>query len=166
MGRPKKVELNLREKIEKVKNAGLNIHEGASLKNIKQPKEIEGVEFKNLNSRIKEVLNLIKNRPNKASEMLYVIMYDIENNKVRLLLAKYLLEKGCIRIQKSVYLARTVPKIFQEIKEAMREIQKYYENEDSIILIPIPINTPGSMEIIGKDIQIDLIADKPNTLFF
>ena len=166
MGRPKKVELTLKEKIQRVKSAGLNLPEEWHMDPIDVPSQEEDIAYKDLNSRIKEVLKIIKRKPIKSTEMLYVVMYDIEDNKVRTLIAKYLLEKGCIRVQKSVYMARTTPKIFQEIKDAMREIQECYENQDSIILIPIPINTPGSMEIIGKDIQIDLLAEKPNTLFF
>lgn len=98
--------------------------------------------------------------------MLSLIMYDIEDNKVRTLIAKYLTEKGCIRIQKSVYMLRAEVKLYREITETLKEVQQCYDNKDSILLVPIPANTPGSMQIIGKDLQIDTLVNKPNVLFF
>ena len=166
MGRPKKTELTLKEKILKVKNAGLYLPAHLSVDPVESEDHEAEQALPDLQSRIKKILSIIQSKPIKSTEMIYMVMYDIEDNKVRTLIAKYLLQKGCIRVQKSVYMARTTPKVFQEIKESMRDIQDCYENEDSIILVPVPINTPGSMEIIGKDIQIDLLTDKPNTLFF
>lgn len=164
MGRPKKVEYTLKEKILRIKEAGLNLPEDSSSSQSKDKNVDDTIE--DLPSRIKSILGIIQAKPIKATEMIYLVMYDIEDNKVRTLIAKYLLQKGCVRVQKSVYMAKTTPKVYQEIKESMRDIQDCYENNDSIILIPVPTNTPGSMEIIGKDVQIDILRDNPNTLFF
>jgi len=98
--------------------------------------------------------------------MLYLVMYDIEDDRVRTHIAKYLLSNGCIRIQKSVYLARTHQKTFQEIADTLKEVQAAYDNHDSILLAPVQSETIGSMKIIGKDIQIQSLIDPPNTLFF
>lgn len=126
----------------------------------------DGADLGSLQGRIKQILKIFKTEPVKAVEMLAIIMYDIENNKVRALIAKYLKEKGCIRIQKSVYIAKMPRKLYQEINQTLKEIQEIYENKDSIIMMPIPTNSPGSMNIIGKDIQISSLIDKPNALFF
>ncbi len=45
-------------------------------------------------------------------------------------------------------------------------MQQYYENNDSIILLPFNTTGVRSMKMIGKDVQINTIVNKPNTLFF
>ena len=93
-------------------------------------------------------------------------MYDISNDKVRLQIAKYLLKQGCVRIQKSVFMVKSSNKHFQEIYDTLKEVNAYYQNEDSIILVPINASDVRSMKLIGKNVAIATITDKPNTLFF
>ena len=109
---------------------------------------------------------IVKSGPLKANEMTYLIMYDITNNKVRLQIAKYLERQGCIRIQKSVFMVKTENPHFQEIHDTLKEVNSYYQNEDSIILVPVNASDVRSMKLIGKNVQIAAIVDKPNTLFF
>ncbi|MBK6949016.1 MAG: CRISPR-associated endonuclease Cas2 [Haliscomenobacter sp.] len=98
--------------------------------------------------------------------MIYLIMYDITDNKVRTQIAKYLEKQGCTRIQKSVFLARSEAKNFQEIHDTLRDVNEMYDNEDSIILVPVNASDARAMKLIGKNVQIEAITDKPNTLFF
>ena len=81
------------------------------------------------------------------------------------MIARYLIEKGCIRIQKSVFLAHTNHKKFEEIQQTLVEINDIYENKDSIILIPINVSDARSMKLIGKNVNIEQIVDPPNTVF-
>lgn len=118
-----------------------------------------------LHQRIKKILGIIKDKPIKATEMLYLIMYDIESNKVRNRIARYLLRKGCIRIQKSVFLLRTAAKTAEQIHTTLKEVNSYYENDDSLLLVPVNTLNMKSMKIIGRQLNIDLIIDKPSTLF-
>lgn len=123
--------------------------------------DIEDIEL-----RIKHILGLterIKKTPNK---MLFFVMYDIEDNKVRRLVSKYLLRKGCTRIQKSVFLAETPIEIFSDIKNDLSEVQAAYDNNDSIIILPITTDYLRMMKIIGQNIDIDIITHSKNTLFF
>ena len=98
--------------------------------------------------------------------MNYLILYDIEKNKIRNLVAKFLLQRGCVRIQKSVFLVRTSANNFDEIRSILAEINDIYENEDSIILVPISLSDARSMKLIGKNVNIQQIIDPPNTIFF
>ena len=123
--------------------------------------DIEDIEL-----RIKHILGLterIKKTPNK---MLFFVMYDIEDNKVRRLVSKYLLRKGCTRIQKSIFLAETPVEIFSDIKNDLSEVQAAYDNNDSIIILPITTDYLRMMKIIGQNIDIDIITHSKNTLFF
>lgn len=160
MPRPKKVVFNLKERLEKIKLAGLHkaVYEDP-------PENIE-TDFLPLPERIRRVLQLIQDPNKNKFDMVYLIMYDIENNKVRTLIAKYLLSKGCIRIQKSVYVARTHHQVFEEIRSTLKEIQEAYDNEDSIILTPVQTTSIQSMKIIGKNIELGSLIDPPNTLFY
>lgn len=119
-----------------------------------------------LPERIQKAIELIKNHKQKRHTMLYFVMYDIENDRIRRLIAKYLEKKGLIRIQKSIFIADTEPKLFEEIRQTLKEIQEMYENNDSIILVPISADEVRSMKIIGKNIDIDLISGNSNVLIF
>lgn len=161
MARPKKRIYNLKEKLEKIRKAGLNrtgrpIHA--------RERDLQGL--LKLEERIRLILQFAQKSSKNPTDMLFMVMYDIEDNRVRTHIAKYLLAQGCIRIQKSVYMARLHQKEFQKINETLREVQATYDNHDSIILVPIQSTSIGSMKIIGKDIQVQSLTDPPNTLFF
>jgi len=156
MARPKKKVFSLKEKLAKIAAAGI--------KEVAAPKKIAN--FLTLKERIKIILQIVQESPIKATEMTYLILYDITNDKVRLQIAKYLLKQGCVRIQKSVFMVKSSNKHFQEIYETLKEVNDYYQNEDSIILVPINASDVRSMKLIGKNVAIATITDKPNTLFF
>lgn len=126
----------------------------------------DGSEVEELGVRIGRILGIMNNVNGDPKRMVYFIMYDIENNKVRTLIAKYLLKKGCTRVQKSIFLADSERQRFDEIQKELREVQECYDNEDSILLVPVSTDLLQAMKVIGKNIDFDLILKKRNTLFF
>ncbi len=98
------------------------------------------------------------------TDMLCLISYDIENNKVRRVIAKYLIRKGCIRVQKSVYLAKVDQRIYREIVSTLKEIQEMYENDDSIFVMPIGEEQLHRLQVIGRNLQIEVLTNPPHTL--
>ncbi|MBS4056306.1 MAG: CRISPR-associated endonuclease Cas2 [Bacteroidales bacterium] len=122
-------------------------------------------EIDSLDKRIEALLGLITTR-RKASQMLFFVMYDIENNKVRTQIAKYLLKKGCTRIQRSIFLADLDQPNFEQIKSDLAEVQACYENFDSILVVPISTDYLQAMKVIGQSLQIDIITRSGTTLFF
>lgn len=158
MGRPKKTPLTLAEALQRLK--------AAAIREILPREEDEEDVLAPLPERIRQLIQIVQPAPIKANEMTYLILYDISDNKVRNLVAKYLKTKGCTRIQKSVFLAHTENRFFQEIFTTLQEINSYYDNSDSIILVPVNASDVRSMKLIGKNVQIEAITDKPNTLFF
>ena len=98
--------------------------------------------------------------------MLFFVMYDIESNKVRTLIHKYLKRKGCTPIQRSIFLANTSMDVYEEIKADLVAVQEAYENNDSIIVLPLSTDYLRMMKIIGQKIEIDVITHSRNTLFF
>ncbi len=164
MAQPPKKEFNLKERIEKLRKAGFSVEEKKDHgKN--QPRDKSDINLAPLPERIKKIIGIIRDKPVKSTTMNYLILYDISNNKVRTLVAKYLESKGCIRIQKSVFLCHSTHKKFDEIKDTLVDINDTYENEDSIILIPINVSDARSMKLIGKNVNINQIIDPPNTVF-
>lgn len=93
-------------------------------------------------------------------------MYDIESNKVRYNVVKYLERMGCFRIQKSIFLADLSIQKYETIKSDLAEVQSLYENHDSIIVCPVSSDLLQSMKVIGKHINLDVITRSKNTLFF
>lgn len=157
MPKPPRKEFDLRERIAKIRQAGLNPE-------ALPPKE-ETDPLLPLPERIQRMLGILQSAPVKSTTMNYFVLYDIQNNKVRKLIAKYLLQKGGIRVQKSVFLLHTDNRMFDEIRQTLAEINEVYENIDSIILIPLNISDARSMKLIGKNVNIDQIIDPPNTVF-
>lgn len=158
MAKPPNKEFNLKEKIAKLQKAGLPIP--------KSKNKNDDDELAPLPERIKKILDILQSKPVKATTMNYFIFYDITDNKIRKLIADYLLSKGCVRIQKSVYLCHSNHKKFNEIKQTLVDINEAYANADSIIMIPVNISDARSMKLIGQNVNIEQIIDPPNTIFF
>lgn len=93
-------------------------------------------------------------------------MYDIENNKIRTQIAKYLKKKGCVRVQKSIFLASTERATFNEIHSTIRQVQEVYDNYDSIFFVPVSVDQLRAMKVVGQSISYELILGNKNTLFF
>ncbi len=98
--------------------------------------------------------------------MLFFVMYDIENNKVRRLIAKYLIEMGCQRVQKSIYIANLSHDKYDRIKADLTQVQSFYDNEDSILVVPVSNENLTAMKMIGQNIDFDIVTRNKNTLFF
>ncbi len=155
--RPARREFDLVERLKMLSESGFSEE---------LPMDPEIDELDSLSTRLERILGIVNNQPVKATEMTYLIMYDIRSNKVRTLVAKYLKKNGCIRIQKSVFLARSEHKQFKNIVDTLAKVNSYYENKDSILLAPINTTDLRAMQVIGKDLQIDILQNPPNTLFF
>jgi len=156
MAKPKPIEIGFAEKLARIKQAGLG---KKSVKDTDEDEQIESIE-----TRIEKIFKLVNDK--KSTHMLYFIMYDIENNKIRNYIAKYLEKKGCIRIQKSIFLTQSERPVFREIRDILKEVQKAYDNQDSILLVPISTDELRSMSMIGKDVDLDFIQNKKSTMFF
>lgn len=150
--------LDFKKRIRLIKKAGI------SKIRLKSSDEIEQLE--NLDDRIKKIFELEEKLKKDKTRMLFFVMYDIQDDKVRREVAKYLLTKGCIRIQKSIFFASAGHDVFAEIHQTIKEVQEFYDNDDSIILVPVSTDEIRSMKIIGKNIDFDIITNSRNTLFF
>ena len=117
---------------------------------------------------LKDFFDFFKNiQQLKRSEDMYCfIMYDIENTKIRNMMAKYLIQKGCIRVQKSIYFARFHRKLQKEVTITLRKMQACYENQDSILVLPVGEDMLNSLTCIGKSFDFKLIVAPKHTLFF
>jgi CRISPR-associated endonuclease Cas2 len=128
----------------------------------------QGVEWESLpdiDSRIQSILGLA-NKPRKSTDMLFFVMYDIESNKVRRQVVKYLERKGCMRVQKSIFLASLSAEKYNDIRTDLTEVQAAYDNNDSILVVPISTDYLKAMKVIGQNIDIDIITKSRTTLFF
>lgn len=156
----KRIELSFVEKVKKITRSGIS--------NSPMPNRIitEADIFPTLEERIEYVLNIVNNDKRPASNMLFFVMYDIESNKVRNQVVKYLLKNGCTRVQKSVFLADIPNNVYDKIRQDLAAVQACYENNDSILVVPISTDYLNAMKIIGKNVEIDVITKKKSILFF
>lgn len=146
--------------LKKLKNAGV---EHSPVIN-REPNNLDYLPT--LQERVDTVLGIINESAKSTGNMLFFVMYDIESNKVRYNIVKYLIRKGCTRIQKSIFLADLNREVYESIKTDLAEIQALYDNHDSIIVCPISTDLLKSMKVIGQSINIDIITRSKNTLFF
>lgn len=123
-------------------------------------------ELTTLEERVEKVLGIVKRDNRPAGNMIFFVMYDIEDDKVRRHVFKYLLRKGCYRVQRSVFLADLPNSSYDQIRKDLVEVQAAYENNDSILVVPISTDFLTAMKIIGQTIDVDIITKKRNTLFF
>lgn len=105
-------------------------------------------------------------KPKPVGYMLCFVMYDIEDNRIRKKIADYLLEKGLQRVQKSVFLGQLSGRAYQEIYQTMHALQAAYQNEDTIMIVPVAEQDLRSMRLIGREIDIEITLGRANTLFF
>jgi len=156
----KKNPLSFVEKMKKIHQAGLANSPPANRTTTIDP------DLPSLSKRIEKLMGFIKRDPQNSLSMIYFVMYDIEDNKVRTQIAKYLIRKGCTRVQKSIFIANTDRTIYDEIQKDLKEVQQCYDNNDSVLLIPISTDEIRAMKLIGKNIDFDLAIKNRNTLFF
>ncbi|MDD3012026.1 MAG: CRISPR-associated endonuclease Cas2 [Bacteroidales bacterium] len=72
-------------------------------------------------NHLKAVLHFLQNiKQIKIDEMYCFIMYDIESNRVRNYISKYLIRKGCMRVQKSVFVACLKKENYQKIYTTLK----------------------------------------------
>ncbi|MFI3298135.1 MAG: CRISPR-associated endonuclease Cas2 [bacterium] len=152
MPRKKYSELTLEEKLSRITKAGLSDEKLDSIES--KAKEISDL---TIDEKIDKILGIIENPNRKVTDMLCFIMYDIESDKVRNQIVKYLLKKGCLRVQKSIFLADLTSETYDIVRSELTAVQSYYDNDDSILIVPISTDYLKSMKIIGKKIDVDII---------
>lgn len=161
-------ELSLAAMLKKQLHAGISDN-NQMIGKAQQPQD-DGDEDANclpsLAERVREVLGIANNPNRNKTNMLFFVMYDIESNKVRQHVAKYLLKMGCHRIQNSIFLADLSHERYDKIRSDLTEVQALYDNNDSILVIPISTDYLRSMKIIGKQVDVDVIMKNMTTLFF
>jgi len=158
MAKPKKIELSLAEQLFRMEQSGLlkyhRMHLSADDYLLPLPE------------RVQKIVGIVRSKPIKSTSMNYMILYDIENNKIRKLIADFLIKNGCVRVQKSVFMSNSEHEKFEMIHKTLKDINSYYENQDSIIVIPINVSDVRSMKLIGKNVDINILTNPPTTLFF
>lgn len=55
---------------------------------------------------------------------------------------------------------------YENIRDSLVEVHSLYENHDSIIVCPVSSDILRSMKIIGQNVNLDIITQSKNTLFF
>jgi len=97
--------------------------------------------------------------------MHYLILYDIEENKIRSALAKRIERYGGVRIQKSVFLLETTERKKCALAEELEEVQSTYPNQDTILILPIDKDHLKATVSIGTNPAFDQWWDENNTFF-
>jgi CRISPR-associated protein Cas2 len=120
-----------------------------------------------LKTRIEELAEYFAQRKEfKSLDMYYLVIYDIQDNRIRTHLFNYLKERGLYHLQKSVFLGRSDRGAYQRIYEATRRIESKLAETDSIVFMPIAENELRKFRIVGRDVEVSAALDEPHTLVF
>jgi len=120
-----------------------------------------------LPARMAGFLNWFAGQPAKRPDDMYCfILYDIETDKVRRVVARYLEKQGCIRVQKSVFFARFSRSLHQEVLAILRRVQPVCEPNDTILVLPVGEDMLNRLTCIGKHLEFELMTAPRTTLFF
>lgn len=123
-------------------------------------------EIHSLPDRLEQLLTLIRSKRTKTpGNMVYMILYDIEDNRVRNQVSKYLIKKGCHRIQKSVFITEMNRAGMLNIRDTLQRVNALYQNEDSLIILPVAEDSLNAIQIIGKSINLDVALYRKNVIF-
>ena len=102
--------------------------------------------------------------PQSIRQVVFVVMYDISDDKVRKYVADFLLREGMTRIQKSVFLGKRPVRAYRELSRKLEEMNAMYANKDSILILPVPEEKVGAMRVIGLDLNVRMVLARPNVL--
>ena len=96
--------------------------------------------------------------------MHYVISYDIENDRLRDKTAKILEKNGCLRVQKSVFVApqmtnKHLDRLLADLKN--RYARKPLSGTDSLLLIPLPREQGTAIKILGHNNILATLEENP-----
>jgi len=164
MPRKKKPPLTFAQRMQKL--AAAQIKNNRPIQAAPEPAPDSPDALEDLSLRIKRILQLTEKAKKNPGRMIFFVMYDIEDNKVRRLVSQYLERQGCTRIQRSIFLAETSAETYNAIKNDLTDVQAAYDNHDSIIVLPVSTDYLRMMKIIGQQIAVDVITHSRNTLFF
>lgn len=97
---------------------------------------------------------------------IYLICYDIHNDKLRLKLSKKLIAYGLYRIQYSVFLGELSGTLLVQVRQTLFDIMKQANvAADSVLIFPMTQQQVQRYAAYGKnDLDIDLITGQRHTL--
>lgn len=90
--------------------------------------------------------------------MLYWVMYDISNTKIRNKVVKICKDKGLYRVQKSIFLGELNKNQKDEIKVYMEMLIE--EETDSIYIFPTSVDYIYDTDIIGNGFDRKLVSNE------
>ena len=95
--------------------------------------------------------------------MLTWVLYDIPEDKVRNRVAKYCLEAGIYRVQKSVFLGEVNRTKLKELQFKIEELIN--PEEDSVYIFPVCKEDFKNSILLGQAFDRDLITEAVKALF-
>ena len=145
----------------KIKRAGLS-----NSKQLVETNLDNNLDLLEISERVKEIIKIMSNKKKIFNNSVFTfITYDIEDNKIRGHISKYLQRQGLVRVQYSVYFGDIGRATFNEVKNTLKTINDMYKNQDSIFIIPVGEDVLNKTKVIGKNIDFEVIAEVRNTLF-
>jgi CRISPR-associated protein Cas2 len=150
------------ERMKALGEAGLK-HSDSMRPDPRTAKSLEGLDREARLNTLIEILSKTSNM--KPGNMLTFIMYDIENNRIRRYISKYLEKQGYVRVQKSVFFGDVSRALHRKVCDTLKEVNEKYENGDSIMFLPVSADMFSGLKVVGKNLEYELTIQNRSTLF-
>lgn len=98
---------------------------------------------------------------------MYLISYDITDNRLRLKLAKQLIRHGMYRVQYSVFMGNLRDSTYARLQKQLKKLEqeKSWSSSDSVLLLPLHAYSRDYLFVIGQlPRDWDLIEGNLHTL--
>ncbi|MEZ4961208.1 MAG: CRISPR-associated endonuclease Cas2 [Saprospiraceae bacterium] len=98
---------------------------------------------------------------------MYLIAYDIENDRLRTKTADQLLAAGCIRLQKSVFAGELDGALFKKVESWLKKnVNTAKYPDDKVLILDVGPETMKAMQWIGTPSdEWQLLTNPPDVLF-
>lgn len=99
--------------------------------------------------------------------MIYLIAYDIENDKKRKKIADMLIQNGLSRIQYSVFLGSIKSHLLQQVKQSLQQhLNNPISPNDKILIMPIYSNSIHKALFLGQNsLSLREISGMESTIY-
>ena len=93
--------------------------------------------------------------------MFYCVAYDIRSNKLRLKVSKHCLKIGLVRVQHSVFMGETLPKLIAELETIVKTM---LPASDRVLLLPLDQASLQNLLFLGKTADLALLLVKKQAI--
>jgi CRISPR-associated protein Cas2 len=142
------------------------LQEKPAEENLEKRNYIRTKEEMTLEDKINAINTVFGNYNPDQLTMLHIICYDISHNQFRKYLSDYLEARGCIRVQKSVFMGELHRREYDTIMTTFNHIKERFDPADTIMIVPLSEFSVKGFRSFGRQTDMSFFTQKERVLLF